>query len=245
MTNNPCTILCTRPVDEALARQAREAGIVLEFVSMIETVPVTSDSLRADVEKYADRECLVIITSMNAADVVIGLLNGQAPSWKLFCTGNTTRELLEQHFGKQNIIATAGSSGALAEALIDWFNKHRQSNPVIFFCGNRRRDELPGLLEKAGIPLKEIETYKTIETALPVTRHYDAILFFSPSAVSSFFSMNNAGSDTVLFAIGKTTERTIAQYSGNKIVVGNTPSKNDLVKQAIAYFHARHTGQNP
>ncbi|MBS1975620.1 MAG: uroporphyrinogen-III synthase, partial [Bacteroidetes bacterium] len=65
---------------------------------------------------------------------------------------------------------------------------------------------------------------------------YDAILFYSPSAVNSFFEKNNPGPQTILFAIGNTTTKEIKKYTNNKIVVADKPSKKLLAEQAINYF---------
>ena len=58
---------------------------------------------------------------------------------------------------------------------------------VTFFCGNQRRDTLPDKVRAAGIKVEELVVYETVELPLKVTDHYDAILFYSPSGVRSFF----------------------------------------------------------
>ena len=41
------------------------------------------------------------------------------------------------------------------------------------------------------LSVDEVIVYKTIETPKVLTKQYDGILFFSPSAVKSFFSKNS------------------------------------------------------
>jgi uroporphyrinogen-III synthase len=65
---------------------------------------------------------------------------------------------------------------------------------------------------------------------------YNGILFFSPSAVHSFFKKNKANPDTVFFAIGETTANAISVYTNNKIITGNTPAKGELLKLAVEWL---------
>ena len=113
-----------------------------------------------------------------------------------------------------------------------------------FFCGNIRRDELPQLLKSSGIALEEMVVYETTVTPHPIIKDYHAVLFFSPSAVDSFFSVNKVVEHTILFAIGNTTARAIGNYSTNTIVKADTPEKDNLVKKAIAYFQNEFATHN-
>ena len=78
--------------------------------------------------------------------------------------------------------------------------------------------------------------YQTIATAKRVSKHYDGILFFSPSAVDSFFTANTIERNVILFAIGNTTAYAIKQKVNNKIVVTEQPGKEALVKKMLDYF---------
>ena len=110
------------------------------------------------------------------------------------------------------------------------------SDEVIFFCGGQRRDELPSILNDAGIEVDEIAVYQTIEVPHIIKKDYHGILFFSPSAVRSFFKVNKANGKTILFAIGNTTAAEIKKFSNNKILVSDEPGKESLVQKAIEYF---------
>ena len=95
---------------------------------------------------------------------------------------------------------------------------------------------MPQLLKAHQIGLEEMVVYETIVTPHEITKTYDAILFFSPSAVDSFFSVNKASENTILFAIGNTTAKTISNYSNNTVVKADTPEKDNLVKKAVNHF---------
>ncbi|NJE06734.1 hypothetical protein E3E36_11445 [Thermococcus sp. M36] len=74
---------------------------------------------------------------------------------------------------------------------------------------------------------------------------YNGILFFSPSAVRSFFSNNRVATNTVLFAIGNTTAAEIKNFSANTIQTANESAKELLLNQAIHYFQSyNHTSVN-
>ena len=140
--------------------------------------------------------------------------------------------MVKEKFGANSLSGTADSASALAYTII----KENTSQSLVFFCGDQRRDELPTKLSQQGIGVKEIVVYKTITTSHTINKKYDGILFYSPSAVDSFFSANKVSHDCVFFSIGKTTEEAIKKFTDNKIIVANEPSKALLVEQAIQYF---------
>jgi uroporphyrinogen-III synthase len=78
--------------------------------------------------------------------------------------------------------------------------------------------------------------YKTIETPELLTKSYDAILFFSPSAVQSFFSKNRISDSTQIFAIGSTTADAAESFSRKPIIVAEKPGKENLVDLAIRHY---------
>jgi len=62
-------------------------------------------------------------------------------------------------------------------------------------------------------------------------------MFFSPSAVESFFAANTLPHSTILFAIGNTTARSIEQYSTNKVIISDRPGKEALLDKVISHFN--------
>ena len=78
--------------------------------------------------------------------------------------------------------------------------------------------------------------YNTIEKPHPVNKNYNGVLFFSPSAVHSFFTGNQAAEGTVFFAIGETTAKAVKNYCGNQIITSDMPAKDGLLRQAVDFF---------
>lgn len=230
--NKPIEILCTRPVEEELVQLAAEANIKLHGLTFIKTEPVDSIELQQEVENAMLLETTVVFTSMNAVEAVNDFVNGDPVQWNIYCIGYTTKELVEKYFGESVIAGTADNAAELAQLIIEDGN----TDEVIFFCGDIHRNELPNALHEAGIELTEIIVYETIEIPRKIVKVYDGIIFFSPSAVNSFFALNTIAAHTCIFAIGKTTAETVRLYTENELIISTKPSKEHLIKEAIHRF---------
>lgn len=228
----PINILSTRPIDPSLIETAGSKGVFIEVRSFIETIPVQSTDLVQEIENVLSRSATVVFTSMNAVDAVAKYLNGRKPLWNIYSIGTTTNQLVKKYFGENSIAGTAYNAADLAGLIV----KDRETDKVIFFCGNQRRDELPQMLSNNNIAVTEIEVYKTTAVPNKINRNYNGILFFSPSAVESFFLNNSINEQTILFAIGNTTANAIKPFTNNRIIISSTPGKENLAEQMIAYF---------
>jgi uroporphyrinogen-III synthase len=231
MQENNFHILSTRPVDPLFVRKAGELGVHIDMLPFIETESLVSETLRRQLGLLADQPMTAVFTSMNAVQALAAFLKPASRNWKVFCLGNTTRKLVAELFGEDSIAGTAASASGLARQMLE-----AEVREAFFFCGDQRREELPAALRKEGVDLKEIVVYRTVATAHLVEKPYDGISFFSPSAVHSFFSLNQPGPATVLFAIGETTASAIREYSNNELITGLHPDKESLLEEAIAYF---------
>ena len=243
MAGNSIHILCTRPVDTALIEQAAASGIQVDVIEFIHTVAIGGDVLSKEMDAVSVSASNVIFTSMNAVEAVTDLLHGKKPRWNIYCMGNTTRQLVIKYFGEASLKGTGFNATDLANTIASNRIATKDTNDCIFFCGDQRRDELPAILQANDISLKEITVYKTIETTNKVEKSYDAILFFSPSAVHSFFKTNRVNNRTVFYAIGETTASAIKQYAVNKIIIGNTPAKDELFRLCISNFTERNNNR--
>ncbi|MEJ7912634.1 MAG: uroporphyrinogen-III synthase, partial [Chitinophagaceae bacterium] len=166
----------------------------------------------------------------NAVDAVTEMVK-EPVNWNIYCIGNTTKKLILEKLPAATIVATGENAGRLAERLVDDGVKD-----AVFFCSNIRRDELPNKLRSEGGVVEEVIVYETREQPTTLTKEYDAVLFFSPSAVNSFFTTNKIPKQTEVFAIGKTTAEAIRQYLNKRIIVANVTGKEELVQRAIAHF---------
>ena len=240
MPEKQVKILSTRPLEQSLIANARDANIAIDVVSFIRTETTSSDSLKQVVSNIVKLPATVVFTSMNAAEAIASELQGISPEWHIYCLGTATKHIVKQHFPLALISGKAANASSLADEIIK-----DNVREIIFFCGNQRKDELPEKLANENIVVREIEVYKTIPTPVKVDVDFDGILFFSPSAVESFFSVNTVPFNTVLFAIGSTTADCIHLHSSNKIVESDKPGKQHLVEKAIKYFDkSNHTNEH-
>ncbi len=205
-----------------------------EFISVQPVFPEEKFKQLIDLTNSEIRH--VIFTSSNAVTALNDLLNKNntisTNNWKIFCLSGKTKEaIINSIFPKENIVSVADNAAALAKKIID-----EKIKEVIFFCGNKRRDELPSLLKNAGIKIHEIIVYETVETPTIATDEFKAVLFFSPSAVQSFFSLNQLKKDIICFAIGDSTADSIAGFSNNKIITCRYPSQEEMINSVQNYF---------
>lgn len=225
-------LLSTRPLDDETIEEAAEHGVAIDCISFIDTEPIQTIDVQQEVESALLQSATVVFTSMNAVEAVAGFMQDDEPGWSIYCMGNTTRQLVKEYFGENSIAGTADNATDLAWLIIE----EGETEEVIFFCGDQRRDELPSILQNNGIEVIEIMVYETIATPVAIKQHYNGILFFSPSAVESFFSVNKITGNTVFFAIGSTTAAAIKKRSQATVVVGDSPGKQALAEKAIKYF---------
>lgn len=232
MAANKISILSTRPIDESLIEEARRLNIETDVLSFIETEAIHTIEVQQEIENAFLQSTAVVFTSMNAVEAVADTLLEELPDWRIYSIGNTTQKLVKKYFGEQSIAGTANSAAKLAELIAE----EGYDDEVIFFCGDQRRDELPDILRKNDIEVNEIVVYETVAVPHKLNKQYHGILFFSPSAVESFFSNNKVNEQTVLFAIGSTTANAIKKYSNNKIIICDEPGKDSLFQKMMEYF---------
>jgi uroporphyrinogen-III synthase len=230
MPGKKIKILSTRPVGESLKEKAAANNILLEERSFIKTEPIIDKKMGAQIERLSGQKITALFTSMNAVEAVGKLAPNAA--WDIGCIGYATKKLVAKYFGEKSIKATGDDATRLGENLM----RIQGIKKVYFFCGNQRRDELPKLLQSNGVTVHELEVYRTIQITEHIDEKYDGILFFSPSAVNSFFEKNTLPNSTALFAIGNTTARALKPFTDNDVVVADKPGKKNLVNQAIHFF---------
>lgn len=224
------TILSTRPLPEELKHQAAGAGIGIETIPFIETENITDSVTINSIRSNAGQNITAVFTSMNAVEAVAAAMETSTVNWKIFSMGFATSALVNKYFLHAEPGAARDASELADEIIAAGVPE------VVFFCGDRRRPELPEKLKRAGIKVNEIPVYKTVAQDVQINKGYNGILFYSPSAVESFFSGNKLSSDVILFAIGNTTADAIRSFCDNRVIISDEPGKEALAKQAIEYF---------
>ena len=238
-------VLSTKKLEPSLVEKARAANIDIKEQEAIQIRQLLSKEKWEEVFSLLEMKVeYAVFTSSNAVHALRKYLhtyvNYLPVQWKIFCLAGKTKEALvqdEELFG--SIEGIANDATALAHDMLA-----KGIKEVVFFCGNRRRDNLPQILQEQGVQVHEAVVYETIETPLAVEEEYDAVLFFSPSGVSSFFSVNQLKKDAVCFAIGHTTAESLALVTKNKIFISKEPSQEALLNEVILYYNRVAKGLN-
>jgi uroporphyrinogen-III synthase len=230
-------VLSTKKLKSSLVAKARKNDVEIIEQEFISVTPILSEEKRDEVITWVMSNNVhhVVFTSANAVEAVKNYLpEGDKRfmfNWNIFCISGRTKSALKPYVCDERILATADYGKDLAQKIIE-----RGVKEIVFFCGNRRRDELPAILNDAGIKVHEVTVYETVETPAVAINEVNGILFFSPSAVQSFFSANQLKTDTVCFAIGTTTAEAIKEFTANKIIISEATSQESILASVQLYF---------
>lgn len=231
MAENRVTILCTRNLDPQHVKRAADHHVIITTLPFIEIQFSQVPAFIGQLVQLALQKINVVFTSINAVESVAVHVH-EIPDWKIFCIGGITKDAVCKHFGESSIVATARNASMLSRRIIE----QGDVKEVIFFCGDQRLDDLPETLRINNIRVQEVIAYFASQTPHLVEEDYDGIMFFSPSAVHSFFSVNTIRTDVVLFSIGKTTTATIQTYCVNKVITSEWPGQESLIDKIFEYF---------
>lgn len=230
-------VLSTKKLAPGLHQKAAQHNIEIFEQEFISIEPVWNEAIQQRVtEIAATRHQAIALTSPNAASILEAhypLSDATDPArWKCYCIAGKTKEtLLASRHIQADIAGEAWNGADLADLIIRKGEQH-----VLFFCGDIRRDELPQKLRDAGITVEEIILYKTVATPVHLEETFDAVLFYSPSAVQSFFAANELPEKTVCFSIGLTTKSSIKGLTKNRVVSSPVPEMDQLLDTVIEYF---------
>lgn len=151
--------------------------------------------------KVGERISHAVFTSANAVRSVFEKNKNKAESFqKVYCVGLKTKSLLEI-FGVdvQEVANNALELGAILVA--------KQIQDIHFYCGNLRNNDLPNVMAENGVLVTEYIVYKTELCEYTFNESFDAILFFSPSGVTSYVNgKNNCNAKAICIGVTTATE---------------------------------------
>lgn len=220
------TILSTKTLTSIQKQE-----LVNAHFSIIEADFIKTENIPFDLKKINDN---LIFTSQNA---VLSILNHpnivDLKKKTVFCVGSKTKELLNENGFK--VEAHTGYAEDLAEIISLVY----ADESYTFFSGNLRKDTLPNILTENGITFNEIKVYETSLTPQKIKETVDAILFFSPSGVTSYLK-NNSITNEILFCIGTTTasslEEKLPENKIKNIQVAYQPTVENIIEEVIEYY---------
>ncbi|MCQ0111487.1 uroporphyrinogen-III synthase [Zhouia amylolytica] len=217
--NTKPKILSTKELTEQQRNMLEEANITVFEADFIKVKGIDFNCPR-EIEN-------AIFTSKNS---VKQISNRDIAIKNSYCVGDKTEAFLIAK--GYPVTEKAYQAKGLATKII---NNHKEKE-FIFFCGDRRREELPALLSEHGVAFKEIEVYKTEADSKQLFEEFDGIMFFSPSAVQSF-TLKNHIEEAVVFSLGKTTEAEVKKHTNN-IITANKPTIENVIVQVIKHFNS-------
>ena len=228
---NNFTLLVTKKISSSLVLQAGLKGINLLEKEFIRIVPVANDQLNKKINKLVTGNSTVVFTSKNAVAALAANHKFEKPDWKIYCIEGATKKEVKKYFDEAFVAGAAKNASALAEVIAE----KSEGSKVVFFCGNRRREELPHLLKQKSLEVEEIVVYNTELVPQKIVDDYEAVAFFSPSAVESFFTDNTLKKNVVCFSVGRTTTETLKKYTRNQVITSDKPSEESVIELAIRY----------
>lgn len=166
-----------------------------------------------------------IITSQNT---VRALVTKNISIDHCFCVGDKTKALLEKHH--YGVVEKTDYGQDLAHLIV----KKHSDKTFTFFCGNKRRKELPHILKENKVDFEEIIVYKNRPNPKRFSQEFDGIMFFSPSQIKSYLIKNQLGNQRV-FCIGSTTAAEAEKYTDH-ISVANKPTVKNVIVQIIKTY---------
>ncbi len=172
---------------------------------------------------------LLLFTSKNA---VLSVLENEKSELlkkiQCICVGENTKELLEKN-GFEVLDFTH-----YAEDLTQVISNKYLSKSFAFFCGNLRRNVLPDFLNNKNVLFKEVQVYKNELIPQKIEENFDAVLFFSPSAVHSFIQQNDI-SNQICFCIGTTTAEALKVLS-KTVLLPEKPTILSVLQKVNQYY---------
>ena len=224
-------ILSTKKLKSSVAKKAAEQGYDVIQYDFIKTVPLDDEDM---ISRMAVVGEWLIFTSRQAVKIFATQLKSMespAALYRIYCLQGETMKAAKKIAGAE-ICGTAKDATALANLIVS----ERRSNAFSFICGKLRRDEMVQILNGHGIEVMEIQVYDTVLRGKRIEDQYQAITFFSPSAIESYFQTNILPQEIPAFCIGKTTAAAFRDHSHNTVVVAEEPSQEAVMESVHDYF---------
>ena len=231
MQGSDIKILSTRAMDKGCMDKAARHGIDIKHIPFIRVDMVDSATIDARIATLAAEKILAIFTSVNAVNAVTRKID-KKPEWQIACINGQTATAAMTFFGAEQVKINGTDGKELAKNIII----QQPLLPAVFFCGNLRMAYLPAELAAKNMVTEEVVVYHTSPSPVKVGEVYDGIIFFSPSAVDSFFQLNTIAAHVVLFAIGSTTANHLKKYSPNPILCSAESSQLSITESIIDYY---------
>lgn len=238
----PIRILSTRALSNASRDILNRYGWWVDMVPFIETHGIVSAdqiSLLLRQINNAEKESVLLFSSENGVRWLKWGLDKFGfhfpPEKRAVCVGEKTMKVAIQSLQVVPVFNESNST-KLVQTLKD---RYPADQSFVFICGSQRLETIPSGLREAGFKVLEQVVYETILTPHKINRDYDAVLFFSPSAVESFFKVNTLNPGMVAVSIGKTTTGALKNNGVRVIAEAEVPAESGMLSALHAYLQKR------
>lgn len=213
----PKTILVTQPAPtddkNPYADLAKKFSLKIDFKPFIKIEPVAGQDFRQERINILDHTAIVL-TSRNAVDHFFRMckeVRVTVPeTMKYFCVSESVAYYVQKYivYRKRKVFIGKQSFGDL----MDVIKKHKDERYLVP-CSDIQKQEIPVLLDKAGVKYTNAVFYRTVAADLSDLKDisYDMLVFFSPGGIESLkknfpkFKQNG----TVMAAFGPTTSKAV------------------------------------
>jgi uroporphyrinogen-III synthase len=183
----------------------------------------------------------IAFTSPRAAKAVADRVRTRAIPWPqrpgptVWAAGQTTAASLEEWLGPAHVPdgveqESDGAAAQLARAMV----AARVTGPVLFPCGDRRRDELPSVLRASGIRVDDVVCYRTVlaqpSEARAVASEGALLVVASPSVIELLARACPAGEKPDLVAVGPTSAAAALEAGWTPAAVANQPTATGVLE---------------
>lgn len=170
-----------------------------------------------------------IFTSANAVEAVLNQVNDDQKEFPIvWCVGEKTKAKLEALNFKVKVYFN------YAKQLNDYILKNFKNNIFIWFRGSVTTGHLTQNFNQ-NIHWTEVIVYENESNPTQISVPYDAVLFFSPSAVESFLQ-NNSIDGKICFCIGETTQAKVSETASNNVILPKNPTIENVLLEVKKYY---------
>ena len=171
-----------------------------------------------------------MFTSQNAVEALLSNFDpSELDFTNIYCVGRRTKRLIEKRIGKVKHVEND------AEKLANYLAENLKDTSITFFCGNKRRDELPTILAKNNVIVDEVECYQTALTPRKIEEKFNGILFYSPTGIESYLKDNSTSNNSVAFCIGETTGAEAKKHF-EKVIISKVSTVESVLEAVNEYF---------
>lgn len=210
-------------------KPANSDGLYWEDVAFISTEVIAFD--QKDCLDWINANSIPAIAIFTSANSLESLTTQGFPLdniVKVCCISGATKKAVHNHLPQAEIIAEGKNARLLLQEMAGLFSENR----FLFFSGKSRLNTIPNHLQQAGADFMEVMVYETKEHSHKIKKELDAVLFFSPSSVTSYLKYNRLRAHTIAVSIGESTTKALKPFSAN-IVEASFPSEEAMIDATI------------